>query len=86
MAFLKAIIDLFSNPHDKSVEDVKAVFEKFGAYVCEEMPEGSDFDEALHFEDSVRGRVLLLCKGRDGTPHLPSLPERGLPEIVVTIL
>ena len=51
VAFLKAIIDLFSNPHDKSVEDVKAVFEKFGAYVCEEMPEGSDFDEALHFED-----------------------------------
>ena len=44
-------IDLFSNPHDKSVGDVKAVFEKFGAYVCEEMPEGSDFDEALHFED-----------------------------------
>ena len=43
VAFLKAIIDLFSNPHDKSVEDVKKVFE--------EMPEGSDFDEALHFED-----------------------------------
>ena len=51
VAFLKAIIDLFSNPHDKSVEDVKKVFGQFGAYICEEMPEGSDFDEALHFED-----------------------------------
>ncbi len=51
IAFLKAIIDLFSDPHGKSVEDVKAVFARFGAYVCEEMPEGSDFDEALHFED-----------------------------------
>ena len=49
VAFLKAIIDLFSNPHDKS--DVKKVFGQFGAYICEEMPEGSDFDEALHFED-----------------------------------
>ena len=51
VAFLKAIIDLFSNPHDKSVEDVKKVFGHFGAYVCEEMPEGSDCDESLHFED-----------------------------------
>ena len=51
VAFLKAIIELFSNPHDKSVEDVKAVFARFGAYICEEMPEGADFDEALHFVD-----------------------------------
>lgn len=52
VAFLKAIIELFSNPHDKSVEDVKKVFARFGAYICEEMPEGADFDEALHFVDS----------------------------------
>ncbi len=51
VSFLKAIIELFSDPHDKSVEDVKAIFAKFGSYICEEMPEGADFDEALHFEN-----------------------------------
>ena len=51
VAFLKAIIDLFSNPHDKSVEDVKQVFGRFGAYVCEQMPEGTDFDQVLYFQD-----------------------------------
>ena len=51
MAFLKAVIDLFSNPHDKSVEDVKQVFGRFGAYVCEQMPEGTDFDQVLYFQD-----------------------------------
>ena len=51
VAFLQEIVSLFSDPHGKSVEDVKHVFGKFGAYVCEQMPEGSDFDQVLYFED-----------------------------------
>ena len=51
VAFLQEIVSLFSDSHGKSVEDVKQVFGKFGAYVCEQMPEGSDFDQVLYFED-----------------------------------
>ena len=51
VAFLQKIVSLFSDSHGKSVEDVKQVFGKFGAYVCEQMPEGSDFDQVLYFED-----------------------------------
>ena len=51
VAFLREIVSLFSDPHGKSVKDVKQVFGKFGAYVCEQMPEGSDFDEVLYFKD-----------------------------------
>ena len=49
--FLQEIIGLFMDPHGKSVEDVKKVFGEFGAYVCEQMPEGADFDQVLYFQD-----------------------------------
>lgn len=51
-AFLADIITLFQEHHHCSIEDVQGVFERYSKdYVCEQMPEGSDFDYALHFID-----------------------------------
>lgn len=52
-AFLADMIELFGSHHCCTLEDVKAVFEKYSRdYQCEKMPEGMDFDYALHFGDS----------------------------------
>lgn len=52
-AFLKAMIELFRQNHHCSVADIRALFESFSKdYVCEKMPEGSDFDEVLYFKDA----------------------------------
>lgn len=52
--FLKEIIELFGAHHHCSLEDVRAVFEKFDThYVCEKMPEGMDFDYVLYFPDGT---------------------------------
>ena len=51
--FLKAMIELFRQNHHCSVADIRALFESFSKdYVCEKMPEGSDFDEVLYFKDT----------------------------------
>ena len=49
--FLVALISLFQNHHHLDLSQVKEVFARFGAYICEKMPEGADFDYAIHFED-----------------------------------
>lgn len=52
-AFLKAMIELFRQNHHCSVADIRGLFESFSKdYVCEKMPEGSDFDEVLYFKDT----------------------------------
>ena len=52
-AFLKAMIELFRKNHHCSILDVRALFESFSEdYVCEKMPEGSDFDEVFYFKDA----------------------------------
>lgn len=51
-AFLADIIELFGSHHCCTISDVKAVFERYSRnYLCEKMPEGMDFDYALHFEE-----------------------------------
>lgn len=52
-AFLMDIIALFVNHHCCTLEEVKEVFGRYSRnYVCEKMPEGTDFDYALYFEDA----------------------------------
>lgn len=51
-AFLKAMIELFRQNHHCSIEDVRDLFESFSKdYVCEKMPDGSDFDEVFYFKN-----------------------------------
>lgn len=56
-AFLKDIIALFSRHHGITLADILSVFDRYSPdYICEKMPEGSDFDYAIHFTDlSVDG-------------------------------
>lgn len=50
--FLKDIIALFSEHHGITLEDILSVFGRYSPdYICEKMPEGSDFDYAVHFAD-----------------------------------
>ncbi|MDO4262419.1 MAG: DUF3877 family protein [Eubacteriales bacterium] len=50
-AFLEELIDLFRTNHACTLEEICGVFERCGGYVCEKMPEGSDFDYAIHLKD-----------------------------------
>lgn len=50
--FLTEIIKLFGTNHHCRIEDVRSVFARFSPdYVCEKMPEETDFDYALYFPD-----------------------------------
>lgn len=52
-AFLVDIIALFKEYHNCSLEQICGIFKKYSAdYVCEKMPDGSDFDYAFHFINS----------------------------------
>ena len=50
--FLKELIQLFQEKHACTKEEITAVFEKFGAYECRQMPDGMDFDYVIYFTDS----------------------------------
>jgi hypothetical protein len=50
-AFLKDIIALFQTHHSCSLDEILAVFARTGDYVCEKMPDGSDFDFVMYFKD-----------------------------------
>ena len=48
--FLSRLIELFQQNHHLSIEEICACFAQFSPdYVCEKMPEGTDFDYALYF-------------------------------------
>ena len=49
---LKELIQLFREKHACTKEEITAVFEKFGAYECRQMPDGMDFDYVIYFTDS----------------------------------
>lgn len=52
-SFLIDMIELFRKNHHCTLEDIQNLFESHSAdYVCEKMPEGSDFDEVLYFKDA----------------------------------
>ncbi|MGN0072486.1 MAG: DUF3877 family protein [Coriobacteriales bacterium] len=51
-AFLADLIELFLTKHHPSKEEVMGLFAKHSAsYAVDEMPPGSEFDYAVHFED-----------------------------------
>ena len=42
----------YVHKHACTKEEITAVFEKFGAYECRQMPDGMDFDYVIYFTDS----------------------------------
>lgn len=49
-AFLKELIGYFQSHHMGSMEEIREIFGKYSPdYVCEKMPEGTDFDYVLYF-------------------------------------
>lgn len=52
--FLKELIQLFQEKHACTKEEITAVFGKFGAYECRQMPDGMDFDYVIYF---TNGRI-----------------------------
>lgn len=66
-AFLSDIIALFGMHHNCSRKDICAVFEKYSPdYICEEMPEGMDFDYVLHFKDETIDAYYYCIKEEMG--------------------
>lgn len=49
--FLLDLIQLFQEHHHCKLAEIEAVFARHGDYVCEKMPEGTDFDYVMYFED-----------------------------------
>lgn len=65
--FLRDFIALFSQHHGITLEKILEVFERFSPdYVCEEMPEGSDFDYSIHFTDSSIDSFYYCIKDEFG--------------------
>ncbi len=51
--FLRDIIGFFQNHHHGTIEEICGIFASYSRdYHCDRMPEGSDFDYAVYFEDS----------------------------------
>lgn len=52
--FLRALIDLFATRHHPAKDEVTALFaEHSPTYVVDDMPEGAEFDYAVHFGDDT---------------------------------
>ena len=51
-AVFKGADPVVSGKHACTKEEITAVFEKFGAYECRQMPDGMDFDYVIYFTDS----------------------------------
>lgn len=50
--FLVDLIELFLTKHAPTKEEIVSLFAKYSpTYVLQDMPEGSDFDFGVHFED-----------------------------------
>lgn len=60
--FLKTLIELFQNNHLLELSQIKAVFGKFGSYVCQNMPEGADFDYVIYFDDQTMDEYYYCIK------------------------
>lgn len=66
-AFLTDIIELFGTHHGCSMEAVKEVFRKYDEnYICEKMPEGADFDYAVHFSNPDIDEYYYCIKAEMG--------------------
>lgn len=52
--FLEDLIRLFQTRHSCSLDEICQVFSRYSMnYVCEKMPEDSDFDYVVYFEDET---------------------------------
>lgn len=65
-AFLKAMIDLFSRHHVVDREALRELFGRFGRYVLEEMPSGSDFDFVMYFPEKDPDEYYYCIKEEMG--------------------
>ena len=66
-AFLRALIELFRQNHHCHLSDIEALFSGFStAYVCQKMPEGSDFDVVFYFEDAHIDKYCYCVKEEMG--------------------
>lgn len=51
--FLVDIIGLFQYNHNLDIEEIKSLFDKYSErYICKKMPDSSDFDYVLYFDDT----------------------------------
>lgn len=65
--FLADIIELFGKHHNCTLKDICDVFGKYSDdYTCEEMPQGMDFDYALHFNDDTIDPYYYCIKAEMG--------------------
>lgn len=60
--FLSAMIKLFQNDHHLKLSQIEELFSRSGRYVCEKMPEGTDFDYVLYFEDAAVDEYYYCIK------------------------
>lgn len=66
-AFLKDLVTLFQEHHGCSLADVEAVFAKYSShYICEKMPEGTDFDYCIRFLDGQVDNYYYCLKAEMG--------------------
>ena len=61
-AFLVDLIDLFQKHHHCEMADIQTVFTRHGSCVCEKMPEGTDFDYVMYFEDPAVDEYYYCIK------------------------
>lgn len=61
-AFLKELIGLFQTHHSCSLEELQEVFGRYGRFMCEKMPEGSDFDYVMYFENEAVDEYYYCIK------------------------
>lgn len=51
-SFLKDIIELFQTHHSCSLDEIRAIFDRYSDdYMCKRMEVGMDFDYVIHFSD-----------------------------------
>lgn len=66
-AFLAELIGYFQSHHMGSMDEVQAIFKKYSPdYVCEKMPEGTDFDYVLYFPNGDVDEYYYCMKAEMG--------------------
>lgn len=65
--FLTKLIELFQTRHCCTMEEIHQVFaECSDAYQCEKMPEGTDFDYVMYFDDPAVDEYYYCIKAEMG--------------------
>lgn len=62
-AFLEGMINLFRSNHHCELKDICEVFEKYSKdYVCEQTPDGMEFDYVMYFKDATIDEYYYCIK------------------------